>query len=113
MSSPILIKRSGKRICLSEELTLCPDINASRWRADRSLTRLCRATPQEKYYATSEFAFANDFFVSFLIVQKRINEKYRTLKNATFSPDWLLIYQIREDKLILTLQRTGSHNDLF
>lgn len=27
-------------------------------------------------------------------------------------PDWLLIYQRKEDVLILTLTRTGSHSDL-
>lgn len=28
-------------------------------------------------------------------------------------PDWLLIYKIEEDCLVLTLTRTGSHSDLF
>lgn len=28
-------------------------------------------------------------------------------------PDWLLIYQIHENILILELTRTGSHSDLF
>lgn len=28
-------------------------------------------------------------------------------------PDWLLIYYISEDVLILTLSRTGTHSDLF
>lgn len=27
-------------------------------------------------------------------------------------PDWLLIYQIKDDVLVLTLARTGSHSDL-
>lgn len=27
-------------------------------------------------------------------------------------PDWLLIYRIEEDVLVLTLSRTGSHSDL-
>jgi len=27
-------------------------------------------------------------------------------------PDWLLIYRIENDVLVLTLSRTGSHNDL-
>ncbi|MGN0833032.1 MAG: type II toxin-antitoxin system YafQ family toxin [Kiritimatiellia bacterium] len=29
------------------------------------------------------------------------------------APDWLLIYQIYEDVLVLELTRTGSHSDLF
>lgn len=28
-------------------------------------------------------------------------------------PDWLLIYCIKDDVLVLTLARTGSHSDLF
>ena len=28
-------------------------------------------------------------------------------------PDWLLIYRIEEDVLVLTLTRTGTHSDLF
>ena len=28
-------------------------------------------------------------------------------------PDWLLIYRIDDNVLVLTLSRTGSHSDLF
>lgn len=28
-------------------------------------------------------------------------------------PDWLLVYQVEDDVLVLTLTRTGSHSDLF
>lgn len=28
-------------------------------------------------------------------------------------PDWILIYCIKEDVLVLTLSRTGTHSDLF
>lgn len=28
-------------------------------------------------------------------------------------PDWLLIYRIDDDVLVLTLSRTGTHSDLF
>ena len=28
-------------------------------------------------------------------------------------PDWLLIYRIENDVLVLTLSRTGTHSDLF
>ncbi len=28
-------------------------------------------------------------------------------------PNWLLIYRIEDDVLVLTLSRTGSHSDLF
>ena len=28
-------------------------------------------------------------------------------------PDWLLVYRVEEDVLVLVLSRTGSHSDLF
>ena len=34
-------------------------------------------------------------------------------RECHITPDWLLIYKIYENSLILTLTRTGSHSDLF
>ena len=34
-------------------------------------------------------------------------------RECHIQPDWLLIYRIEEDVLVLTLARTGSHSDLF
>jgi mRNA interferase YafQ len=34
-------------------------------------------------------------------------------RECHIASDWLLIYQIHEDILILELTRTGSHSDLF
>ena len=28
-------------------------------------------------------------------------------------PDWLLVYRVEDDVLVLTLARTGTHSDLF
>ncbi|MFK7845042.1 MAG: type II toxin-antitoxin system YafQ family toxin [Rhodothermales bacterium] len=36
---------------------------------------------------------------------------YRGTRDCHIEPDWLLIYEIYEDELILV--RTGSHSDLF
>lgn len=33
-------------------------------------------------------------------------------RECHIAPDWLLLYLIREDTLVLTLVRTGSHTDL-
>ena len=38
---------------------------------------------------------------------------YCKYKECHIEPDWLLIYKIESDILILTLVRTGSHSDLF
>ncbi len=34
-------------------------------------------------------------------------------RECHIQPDWLLIYRIEEDVLVLTLSRTGTHSDLF
>ena len=34
-------------------------------------------------------------------------------KECHITPDWLLIYEICNDELILYLTRTGTHSDLF
>ena len=35
------------------------------------------------------------------------------LRECHIEPDWLLVYEVKEDKLVLVLTRTGSHSDLF
>ena len=51
-----------------------------------------------------------------------LEEKYRDhaltgnfegFRECHIMPDWLLIYRVFEDKLVLSLTRTGSHSDLF
>ena len=38
---------------------------------------------------------------------------YRGFRECHIEPDWLLIYTISNEKLILTAARTRSHSDLF
>lgn len=43
-----------------------------------------------------------------------VDDKYfRNCRECHIEPDWLLIYQYQDDKLILLLVETGSHSDLF
>lgn len=53
---------------------------------------------------------------------KILDEKYRDhlltgdyggFRECHITPDWLLVYQVRESELILFLSRTGTHSDLF
>ena len=37
---------------------------------------------------------------------------WRGYRECHIQPDWLLIYKIEEDILVLSLTRTGTHNDL-
>lgn len=38
---------------------------------------------------------------------------YAGCRECHIMPDWLLVYEIYEDELILYLTRTGTHSDLF
>ena len=38
---------------------------------------------------------------------------YKNFRECHIEPDWLLIYQIENEELILILSRTGTHSDLF
>lgn len=42
-----------------------------------------------------------------------LNGEYTGCRECHITPDWLLIYRISKDKLILVLSRTGTHSDLF
>ncbi len=62
--------------------------------------------------------------VSFLINEQPLPQKYKDhalvnsknykdMRECHIEPDWLLVYKVYEDMLILRLIRTGSHSDLF
>lgn len=60
--------------------------------------------------------------ISMLAMGEPLPEKYRDHalagrwtkhRECHVLPDWLLIYRIENDVLVLTLTRTGTHSDLF
>ncbi len=60
--------------------------------------------------------------VEMLAEQKTLPQKYKDhslsgdysdCRECHITPDWLLIYRINDNELILTLTRTGTHSDLF
>ncbi len=62
--------------------------------------------------------------ITLLISEKPLPEKYHDhpltnskdyidVRECHIEPNWLLIYKIIKDRLILRLIRTGSHSDLF
>lgn len=38
---------------------------------------------------------------------------YKGCRECHIEPDWLLVYEIFDDVLVLMLNRTGTHSDLF
>ena len=62
--------------------------------------------------------------ITLLVNEQPLPEKYRDhaltssrnytdMRECHIEPDWLLIYKVYRDMLILKLIRTGSHSDLF
>ena len=62
--------------------------------------------------------------VSMLAHEQTLPEKYRDhalensrnfkgMRECHIKPDWLLIYKVYSDRLVLELIRTGTHSDLF
>ena len=57
-----------------------------------------------------------------LCVEQPLPKKYRDHnltgnyeghRECHITPDWLLIYKVEHDELLLSLTRTGTHSDLF
>lgn len=44
---------------------------------------------------------------------RALSGDYSGYRECHITPDWLLIYEIENDELILYLTRTGTHSDLF
>ena len=43
----------------------------------------------------------------------QLSGDYAGCRECHITPDWLLIYELADEELILYLTRTGSHSDLF
>ena len=51
--------------------------------------------------------------VALLAMGEPLPDKNRDHGECHILPDWLLVYRIEDDVLVLTLARTGTHSDLF
>ena len=63
-----------------------------------------------------------DEVITALAMGKKLPEKnrdhelsgdWRGHRECHIQPDWLLVYRIEDDVLVLTLTRTGTHSDVF
>lgn len=43
----------------------------------------------------------------------QLSGDYAGCRECHITPDWLLVYEVADEELILYLTRTGSHSDLF
>ena len=56
---------------------------------------------------------ANDEILEENYRDHKLTGNYTGCRECHIEPDWLLIYEKVDDNLILILNRTGSHSDLF
>ncbi len=42
-----------------------------------------------------------------------LSGNWKGFRECHITPDWLLIYQVRDNELVLVLSRTGTHAELF
>ena len=59
------------------------------------------------------YQLANGYRLDAKYNDHKLHGKYKNYRECHIEPDWILIYKIEDDKLILTLTNTGSHSDLF
>lgn len=67
-------------------------------RLETVISMLCNEQPLPDVYR--DHALAN-------------SKNYKGMRECHIQPDWLLVYKILEDILVLQLIRTGTHSDLF
>ena len=60
-----------------------------------------------KYTVKATSQFRKDY----KLAKKRGN--WEGHRECHVQPDWLLVYYLKDDVLVLTLSRTGTHSDLF
>ncbi|MCM1329206.1 MAG: type II toxin-antitoxin system YafQ family toxin [Ruminococcus sp.] len=70
--------------------------------------------PNEIHYVIDLIAEGtNSLLLSSKYSDHALKGKWRGYRECHIRPDWLLIYEIIEDILVLSLARTGTHSDLF
>jgi mRNA interferase YafQ len=72
----------------------------------------------KRNYNIEEFVYVVQKLLNGLPLEEKYKDhalegNWKNHRELHIRPDWLLIYQIKDDVLILELTRTGTHSDLF
>lgn len=84
---------------------------STRFKKDMMLIRK-RGYDQRLIYAVIE-KLANGEILAEKYKDHQLTGDYSGFRECHITPDWLLVYQYRENELLLLLSRTGTHSDLF
>ncbi len=90
---------------------------------------MLRIVPSNKFKKDLKLAVKRGYDIKLLenVVNRLANEEpldpkykdhtlsgdYSGFRECHIIPDWLLVYQVINDELVLFLSRTGTHSDLF
>ena len=90
---------------------------------------MLRIVPSNKFKKDLKLAVKRGYDIKLLenVVNRLANEEtlepkykdhtlsgdYSGFRECYITPDWLLVYQVINDELVLFLSRTGTHRDLF
>ena len=90
---------------------------------------MLRIVPSNKFKKDLKVAVKRGYDIKLLenVVNRLANEEtlepkykdhtlsgdYSGFRECHITPDWLLVYQVINDELVLFLSRTGTHSDLF
>lgn len=84
---------------------------STRFKKDMMLIRK-RGYDQRLIFAVIE-KLANGEILAEKYKDHQLTGDYSGFRECHITPDWLLVYQYRENELLLLLSRTGTHSDLF
>ena len=73
---------------------------------------------KKRHYDLSELAKVIDMLVNEIPLPAKYHDhmligNYVGCHECHIGPDWLLVYEIQQEELILHLTRTGTHSDIF
>ena len=90
---------------------------------------MLRIVPSNKFKKDLKLAVKRGYDIKLLenVVNRLANEEpldpkykdhtlsgdYSGFRECHITPDWLLVYQVINDELVLFFSRTGTHSDLF
>ncbi len=83
----------------------------SKYKKDVKLAKRRNYPMNELYSVVSKLANAEPLEEKYY--DHALEGNWANHRELHIRPDWLLIYQIKDDVLILELSRTGTHSDLF
>ena len=83
----------------------------SRFKKDLKLAKKQNKDLNKLYKVIDELSMGNKIDAKYK--DHELTGKFKGVRECHIEPDWLLMYEYIDDILVLSLNRLGSHSDLF